>query len=73
LADVAVAIADGEAGLDRRWRRLTTCCLRRGARPDAAAGQAAHDVLTALYPPLTSGPDRLLAGELAAIPETRGS
>jgi membrane-associated phospholipid phosphatase len=44
----------------------------RGARPDAAADQAAHDVLTALYPTLKSGPDQLLAGELAAIPDTRG-
>jgi membrane-associated phospholipid phosphatase len=43
-----------------------------GARPDAAADQAAHDVLTALYPPLKSGLDQLLAGELAAIPDTRG-
>src|SRR5712664_2547528 len=32
----------------------------RGARPDAAADQAAHDVLTALYPPLKSGLDQLL-------------
>src|SRR6266567_7431842 len=44
----------------------------RGARPDAAADQAAHDVLTALYPALKSGPDQLLAGELAAIPDSRG-
>ncbi len=44
----------------------------RGARPDAAADQAAHDVLTALYPPLKSGLDQLLAGELAAIPDTQG-
>jgi len=44
----------------------------RGARPDAAADQAAHDVLTALYPQLKSGPDQLLAQELAAIPDTRG-
>jgi len=44
----------------------------RGARPDAAADQAAHDVLTALYPPLKSGLDQLLAQELAAIPDTPG-
>jgi membrane-associated phospholipid phosphatase len=44
----------------------------RGARPDAAADQAAHDVLTALYPALKSGPDQLLAGELAGIPDSRG-
>src|SRR6185295_5196072 len=44
----------------------------RGARPDAAADEAAHDVLTALYPALKAGPDQLLAGELAAIPDCRG-
>ena len=44
----------------------------RGARPDAAADKAAHDVLTALYPALKAGPDRLLAGELAAISGSRG-
>src|SRR4029077_3929667 len=44
----------------------------RGARPDAAADQAAHDMLTALYPALKTGPDQLLAGELAAIPDSRG-
>jgi membrane-associated phospholipid phosphatase len=43
-----------------------------GARPDAAADQAAHDVLTALYPSLKSAPDQMLASELAAIPDTRG-
>ncbi len=44
----------------------------RGARPDAAADQAAHDVLTALYPPLKSGLDQLLASELAAMPDSPG-
>jgi membrane-associated phospholipid phosphatase len=44
----------------------------RGARPDAAADQAAHDVLTTLYPKLKTGPDQLLARELAAIPDSRG-
>jgi membrane-associated phospholipid phosphatase len=44
----------------------------RGARPDAAADQAAHDVLTALYPAMKTGLDQLLAGELAAIPDSQG-
>jgi membrane-associated phospholipid phosphatase len=44
----------------------------RSARPDAAADQAAHDVLTALYPQQKGGLDQLLATELAAIPDTRG-
>jgi membrane-associated phospholipid phosphatase len=44
----------------------------RGARPDAAADQAAHDVLATLYPAQKSGLDQMLAGELAAIPDTPG-
>jgi hypothetical protein len=43
-----------------------------GARPDAAADQAAHDVLAALYPAQKSGLDQLLATQLAAIPDTHG-
>jgi hypothetical protein len=38
------------------------------ARPDAAAAQAAHDTLAALYPTTTSQLDQLLSSELAAIP-----
>src|SRR5690242_673225 len=44
----------------------------RGARPDAAADQAAHDVLAALYPAQRSGLDQMLAGQLAAIPDGPG-
>jgi membrane-associated phospholipid phosphatase len=43
-----------------------------GARPDAAADQAAHDVLAALYPAQKSGLDQMLAGELATIPDSPG-
>src|SRR5689334_12688052 len=42
------------------------------ARPDAAADQAAHDVLAALYPAQKSGLDQVLAAQLAAIPDTPG-
>src|SRR5215469_8333080 len=42
------------------------------ARPDAAADQAAHDVLAALYPAQQSGLDQMLAAQLAAIPDTPG-
>ncbi len=41
----------------------------RRARPDAAADQAAHDVLTALYPSMAPAVDQLLATELQAIPD----
>src|SRR5690348_16540069 len=44
----------------------------RGARPDAAADQAAHDVLAALYPAQKPEIDQVLATELAAIPNTPG-
>jgi membrane-associated phospholipid phosphatase len=44
----------------------------RGARPDASADQAAHDVLAALYPAQKPQIDQLLANELAAIPNTPG-
>jgi membrane-associated phospholipid phosphatase len=43
-----------------------------GTRPDAAADQAAHDTLTALYPSQKSGLDQMLASELAAIPNGQG-
>jgi len=39
------------------------------ARPDAAADQAAHDVLTALYPQMAPAVNQLLAAELKAIPD----
>lgn len=44
----------------------------RDARPDAAADQAAHDVVTALYPSTAAGADQLLATELAAVPDAPG-
>jgi membrane-associated phospholipid phosphatase len=43
----------------------------RDARPDAAADQAAHDVLTALYPSMKTGLDSMLSGELAVIPDSQ--
>ena len=43
----------------------------RDARPDAAADQAAHDVLTSLYPAAKSSLDQLLATELSAIPNSQ--
>ena len=43
-----------------------------GVRPDAAADQAAHDVLTALYPTMAPALDQQLTDELAGIPDGRG-
>ena len=50
---------------------LFTVAARRDARPDAAADQAAHDVLTSLYS-ARSSLDQLLAAELGAIPASQG-
>ena len=47
----------------------STLTAPAGARPDAAADQAAHDVLAALYPGKLSDLDSQLTGELAAIPD----
>jgi membrane-associated phospholipid phosphatase len=43
-----------------------------GARPNAAAAQAGHDALAALYPSMGSTLDQQLAGELGAIPNGSG-
>ena len=43
-----------------------------GARPDAAAAEAGHDTLAALYPSVKGALDQQLAGELAAIPNGAG-
>ena len=44
----------------------------RDARPDAAADQAAHDVLAALYPSMRGQLGTMLHAELAKIPGGRG-
>src|SRR5256884_6994598 len=43
-----------------------------GARPDAAAAQAGHDTLVALYPKWKAALDQQLASELAAVPDGAG-
>src|SRR5437763_1798839 len=43
-----------------------------GARPDAAAAQAGHDTLVALYPKWKAALDQQLASELATIPNGMG-
>jgi hypothetical protein len=47
----------------------STVAAAAGARPDAAADQAAHDVLAALYPAMHPDLDNLLHTQLAAMPE----
>jgi membrane-associated phospholipid phosphatase len=43
-----------------------------GARPDAAAAEAGHDTLVALYPKMKAALDQQLASELTAIPNGAG-
>ena len=43
-----------------------------GARPDAAADQAAHDVLAALFPSFVTELDTVLAHELSGVPSGSG-
>jgi hypothetical protein len=49
-----------------------TVSARHGARADAAADQAAHDALAALYPTHRPALDQRLNGQLAAIPDGQG-
>jgi membrane-associated phospholipid phosphatase len=51
---------------------LFTVRAPRDARPDAAADQAAHDVLAALYPSMRGELGRTLYAELAKVPRGRG-
>jgi PAP2 superfamily protein len=45
----------------------------QGARPDAAAAEAGHDALAALYPAMKPELDHQLADELAAMPDGVGT
>jgi hypothetical protein len=66
IFDAVVSITHG----GRPYRIAVTA--PQTARPDAAAAQAAHDTLAAIYPSATTQVDQLLNTELAAIPGTTG-
>ena len=51
---------------------LFSVAAPRGARADAAAAQAGHDTLLALYPHMQAALDQQLAAELATIPNGTG-
>ncbi|MEU8694148.1 vanadium-dependent haloperoxidase [Streptomyces sp. NPDC048665] len=60
---------DAEASITRAGPAyLFSTRAPQGARADAAADQAAHDVLVALYPAKRAGVDRRLSSQLSAIP-----
>jgi PAP2 superfamily protein len=70
FAILQAAIYDSVVSITKDDRPyLVSVRAARGARVDAAAAQAGHDVLSALYPKLQTELDSQLAAELAAIPD----
>jgi PAP2 superfamily len=69
LAILHAAIYDAVVSITRTGQPyLVSVNASPRARPDAAAAQAGHDTLVALYPSMAATFDQLLAGELAVIP-----
>jgi membrane-associated phospholipid phosphatase len=69
LAMLHVAMYDAVASITGRDQPyLFVLHASRTARPDAAADQAAHDVLVGLYPTMQPLLDQQLADELGALP-----
>jgi hypothetical protein len=69
LAILHAAMYDAVVSITRRGQPyLVSVNAPSKARPDAAAAQAAHDTLAALYPSLSAAFDQQLFTELAAIP-----
>ena len=69
FAILHVAIYDAVVSITERGEPyLFSLDAPPAARPDAAAAEAGHDVLLALYPSWKASLDQQLEGELAAIP-----
>src|SRR6202030_1084679 len=69
FAILHVAIYNAVASTTRRnTPYLFSLDAPAGARPDAAAAEAGHDVLLSLYPSWKASLDQQLAGELSSIP-----
>src|SRR5579863_1060796 len=72
IAILQAAEYDAVVSITHRDRPyLFSVLAARDASPEAAADQAAHNVLTALYPSEALSLDTMLANELAAIPNGR--
>jgi membrane-associated phospholipid phosphatase len=70
LAILHAAMYDAVASITRRDQPyLFRIDASRTARPDAAADQAAHDTLVALYPAMQATLDQKLADELSSVPQ----
>jgi membrane-associated phospholipid phosphatase len=72
LAITEVAVYDAVAAIDRSFEPLHAHVrASRGASPEAAAAQAAHDTLSALFPAQAATFDSALAADLVGIPPGR--
>src|SRR5262245_53114409 len=72
LAITQAAVYDAVNAIDRSFEPYHAhACASRGASPEAAAAQAAHDTLTALFPSQAATFDSALVADLAGIPPGR--
>jgi membrane-associated phospholipid phosphatase len=73
FAIMSAAVYDAVDAIDPDHPQyLLHLTARRGASQDAAAAQAAHDVLVAMFPTVTRTLDHQLTTDLTAIPANRG-
>ena len=74
LAITQAAVYDAVNAIDRSFAPyFADVHASRGASPEAAAAQAAHDTLAALFPSQASTFDAALAADLAGIPADQAS
>src|SRR5439155_7924270 len=72
LAITQAAVYDAVVAIDRSFEPYhASVQASRGASPEAAAAQAAHDALSALFPAQAATFDAALAADLAGIPPGR--
>src|SRR4029077_15157125 len=72
LAITQAAVYDSVNAIDRSFAPyFAHVHASRGASPEAAAAQAAHDTLAALFPGQASTFDAALAADLVGIPSGR--
>ncbi len=63
-----IAMFDAVNSIERRYQAYQVRLQQRGGSPEAAAAQAAHDVLVALNPAATAAYDALLATHIGTRP-----
>ena len=73
FAMVHVAMADAVVAIEGQYEPFHVAIDARGGSPEAAAAQAAHDVLVVVAPAGQAAYDAALADQLAQIPPRRGA